>query len=223
MTQFLSSQIPVSIINIEQLSVWCVEILKKLYSAHEYLFWLTEDGDQVIEKVIQSGVYRSPATKNSSEYFYTSGVSLKLSNNRHFGVPWDYVIELGQLPIPKDMKNTSNSLVKTTKQMTQFLSNQIPATITTVEQLAVWCMEILQYLYPNDLTIEFLDEAGEPIDRRSVEAGIFFYTAPFPPEWRHSSRFTIAVSDNYKKTGHIWDHVDILGNLPIPAEMKKAV
>ena len=107
--------------------------------------------------------------------------------------------------------------------MTQFLSTQIPATITTIEQLTVWCMEILQHLYPNELAIEFLDEAGEPVDRRSVEAGIFFYTAPFPPEWRHSSRFTIAVSNQHQVSGHVWDHADILGNLPIPAGMKKAV
>lgn len=106
--------------------------------------------------------------------------------------------------------------------MTQFLPSQIPAEITTVEQLAVWCMEILQYLYPNELVIEFLDEAGEPIDRRAVEAGLFFYTAPFPPVWRHTSRFTIPVS-NHQVSGHIWDHADILGNLPIPAGMKKAV
>lgn len=105
--------------------------------------------------------------------------------------------------------------------MTQFLPTQIPETITTVEQLVVWGMEILQYNYPNELAIEFLDEAGEPIDRRVVEAGIFFYTAPFPPEYRHSSRLTVPVNKDFKTTGHTWDHVEPIGNLPIPVGMKK--
>lgn len=107
--------------------------------------------------------------------------------------------------------------------MTKFLPADIPASITTVEQLAVWCAEVLQNLYPNTLVIEFLDEAGEPIDRRAIEAGLFFYTAAFPPEWRHSSRLSVTVAKDFQATGRIWDHVGILGDSPIPTGMRRVV
>lgn len=103
--------------------------------------------------------------------------------------------------------------------MTAFTATQIPVTIRSVEQLVVWGMEILQHNYPSLEVVEFLDDNGDPVSRRAVESNKFFYTAPNPAQWRHSSRLSVPVSNQHQVSGHIWNHVKEFGDLPIPAGM----
>lgn len=106
------------------------------------------------------------------------------------------------------------------KTMTAFAKTDIPATIDTLEKLTVWCAETLQYLYPNLVTIEALDEDGNPINSRVAESSKFFLTAPTTPEWRHLSRFSIPLSNAHQVSGKIWEHAGNLGTSAIPTGMK---
>lgn len=106
--------------------------------------------------------------------------------------------------------------------MTQFLPSYIPAEITTVEQLAVWCSEILVYLYPDKSVVQTLDQDGEEISSRQVEGNKFYYTAPATPEWRYVSQASIDLSPNHHVYGRIWEHAQPLGNDAIPAQMRRA-
>lgn len=99
-------------------------------------------------------------------------------------------------------------------------TTDIPSNIQTVEALTVWCMEVLQNAYPEAETIEFLDENGDPLPRRTVEANKFFYTAVTPGVWRHSSRVSIEIDKAHQVSGHVWDHAKPIGNAAIPAGMK---
>lgn len=106
--------------------------------------------------------------------------------------------------------------------MTAFLPANIPGSIQTIEQLTVWCTEILQVNFPNSECIEFLDEDGDPLPRRIVESNTFFYTAPNPAEFRHSARISLKVRPEWKTTGRVYDHIEPIGSTPIPAGMKAA-
>lgn len=106
--------------------------------------------------------------------------------------------------------------------MTQFLPSYIPQEITTVEQLAIWCSEILVYLYPDRSVIQTLDNDGEEISSRQVEANKFYYTAPETPEWRYVAQSSIKISQNHHVYGRIWEHAQPIGNDVIPAQMRRA-
>lgn len=105
--------------------------------------------------------------------------------------------------------------------MTRFLRTDIPETIVDVEQLIVWGMKILQYNYPETTYTEFVDDDGEPLPRRAVEANEFFYTAVKPGQWRHSARISLELAPEHNVSGKIWDHVQPLGQKAIPAGMKQ--
>lgn len=103
--------------------------------------------------------------------------------------------------------------------MTAFTPADLPPTINSVEKLAVWAAEVLQNLYPNLTTVEFLNESGTPQNSRVVESCKFFLTAPNPPEWRHLSRFSFRLSPNHQVEGKIWEHIQDLGTSAIPTGM----
>lgn len=106
--------------------------------------------------------------------------------------------------------------------MTQFLTSYIPQEITTVEQLAVWCSEILVYLYPNRSVVQTLDQNGEEISSRQVEGNKFYYTVPATPEWRYVAQASIKLSPNHHVYGRIWEHAQAIGSDTIPAQMRRA-
>lgn len=105
--------------------------------------------------------------------------------------------------------------------MTQFLPSYIPAEITTIEQLRVWCDEILVYLYPDKTVVETLDNEGNEIKSRVIEANRFHYTAPVPSEWRYVTRSSIKLSANHHVYGRVWEHAQIVGDQAVPAQMRK--
>lgn len=106
--------------------------------------------------------------------------------------------------------------------MTLFLRAQIPDEIQTIEQLSVWCSEILSNLYPNLICVEQISaETGEDIKARRIEANKFYYTAPEIPTWRYLTRTQLDISPDHQRYGKIWQHALDFGNLAIPSEMRK--
>jgi len=105
--------------------------------------------------------------------------------------------------------------------MTRFLTTDIPQQIQTIEQLVVWCAEILQNQFPNVTCVETLDQDGNDIKVRRVEGNKFFYTAPQVPTWRYLTRIEVDLNADHQVYGRIWDHAVSLGDTPIPQGMKR--
>lgn len=109
--------------------------------------------------------------------------------------------------------------------MTTLKKEWIPNNIDSVEKLWVWCAEILQYRYPNTLYTDSLDQNGEDLKLRVIEANNFFLTAPTIPEYRYLSRSAIKISPDHKLYGHIWEHAisfdDAANPQSVPAEMRQ--
>lgn len=105
--------------------------------------------------------------------------------------------------------------------MTRFLKSEIPESIQTIEQLAIWCAEILQHINPNLTCVETLDQNGNEIKVRRIEANKFYYTAPQIPTWRYLTRIEVDIRANHQVFGRIWDHAIDMSDLPIPQGMKQ--
>ena len=106
--------------------------------------------------------------------------------------------------------------------MTNFLKTEIPDEIQTIEQLSVWCTEILQYLYPDMQVPDGFNEDGTISKARVIESNKFFFTVTDAGVWRHAARHFLELNKNHLSGGRIWQHVRSLGDEPIPAGMKKA-
>lgn len=110
--------------------------------------------------------------------------------------------------------------------MTKLEKAWIPNNIDSIEKLWVWCAEILQYRYPNKLYVDSLDQNGENLQLRVIEANNFFLTAPAIPEYRYLSRSAIKISPDYKLYGKVWEHAiqfdDAASPQSVPAEMRQA-
>jgi len=104
--------------------------------------------------------------------------------------------------------------------MTPLTKEDIPATVNSVEKLAVWCAEVLQNLYPDVKYNEFTDDDDNPVSRRCIEANKFFYIAIDPGQWRHSSRLSVRLSNQHQIRGKIWEHALSLGETEIPSGMR---
>lgn len=98
--------------------------------------------------------------------------------------------------------------------MSAFNPNQLPANITTIEQLHVWTATVLHDLYPNITAIEDVGVAT-----RVIQNSPFFVEATNPVTWRLITRTSMPLNTNWRrsKTG-IWLHATELGTLPIPTE-----
>ncbi len=99
--------------------------------------------------------------------------------------------------------------------MTAFSSADLPASVNSVEKLALWAATVLQHLNPS-LTI--IEESGKA--ELAAQSGPFFIAAANPPEWRVISRSSIAVAPTWQRTGKIWQHAIDLSTTAIPAEFK---
>lgn len=99
--------------------------------------------------------------------------------------------------------------------MTGFSTADLPASVNTVEKLAVWAMTVLQNLNPDLTTIE---ETGRA--ELQIQSAPFFIAAISPPEWRLISRSSIRINSDWQKTGKIWNHAMDISTKPTPAEFK---
>lgn len=100
--------------------------------------------------------------------------------------------------------------------MVAFTRTDIPASVDTVEKLAVWVETLLNNLFPNDTAVESVGTA-----ERICQAAPFYFTASNPPTWRYVSRHSIVLSPNFQKTGKVWEHAQAISTSAIiPAEFK---
>lgn len=99
--------------------------------------------------------------------------------------------------------------------MTAFTRTDIPATIDTVEKLAVWVDTLLNHLNPNETAIE-----ATGVAERICQSAPYFITATNPPVWKNIARTSIVLSPNFQKTGKLWEHAQAISTTAIPVEFK---
>lgn len=99
--------------------------------------------------------------------------------------------------------------------MTAFTTSDLPASINTVEKLAVWASMVLTHLNPSITTIEATGNA-----QRVATSAPFEITAVDPLEWRNIARLSIKLHPNWIRQGKRWEHAQDLGSASIPAEFK---
>ena len=100
--------------------------------------------------------------------------------------------------------------------MTTFQSTDLPASVNTVEKLAVWAATVLNHLYPETTAIEATGD-GE----RVAQASPFEVTAVEPTQWRHIARTSIPLNRNWQRgASKLWANAEDLGSSSIPTEFK---
>lgn len=98
--------------------------------------------------------------------------------------------------------------------------SNLPSSITTVEALAVWALTVLNNSYPDLKVVEAIDDEGQDVEVRAVEANTFYITASETPTWRYLARLSVPLRKEFQQSGKIWEHVRILGDDAIPPAMK---
>lgn len=99
--------------------------------------------------------------------------------------------------------------------MTTFAVTDIPATINSVEKLAVWANQVLNHLYPS---VTFEENAGQSI--RAAQCSPYEVAITSPPEYRFYGRLTFKLNRNWQQTGKLWEHALDLGSLGVPPAMR---
>lgn len=105
--------------------------------------------------------------------------------------------------------------------MTAFAAADIPASVDTVEKLAVWVGNLLNYLNPAVSTIEGTSEA----DLESVRAAQFFpyliKQSATEQNWQIVTRQSIMINSDWQ-TGEnkIWTYANEISSVAIPSAFK---
>lgn len=99
--------------------------------------------------------------------------------------------------------------------MTLFTPTDIPAAVNSLEKLEVWCMTILNDLYPTLTTVESTGNAD-----RVAQSAPFYVAASDPPTWRVISRSSIPLQGTWRRQGKLWLSANDLGSAAIPTEYK---
>lgn len=100
--------------------------------------------------------------------------------------------------------------------MTAFQTTDLPASINTVEKLAVWAGTVLNHLYPNVTAIE-----ATGLAERVAQSGPFEVTAVDPPQYRNIVRLSIPVNRNWQRgASKLWANAEDIGTAAIPTEFK---
>lgn len=100
--------------------------------------------------------------------------------------------------------------------MVAFTTSDLPASINSVEKLAVWATTVLQHLHP---TLTVIEATG--VAERAATAAPFYITAADPQAWRYISRTSIRLNSNWQRgVGKIWTHAEDLSGAAIPTEFK---
>ncbi len=98
--------------------------------------------------------------------------------------------------------------------MTAFNPSQIPAGISTLEQLHVWSGTILNDLYPTLTAIEDTNIAS-----RVAQSSPFFVDATTPVTWRVISRTSLPLNVNWRRAkSGLWLSVQEIGTIVIPSD-----
>lgn len=99
--------------------------------------------------------------------------------------------------------------------MTSFNTSQLPASIDTVEKLAVWASVTLNYLYFD----EFVTESRNS-NVRVAQSAPFNITATDPIQWRQISRQSIELNPDWVSSGKLWEFAKPIGNSTIPSDFQ---
>lgn len=100
--------------------------------------------------------------------------------------------------------------------MTAFQTTDIPASVNTLEKLAVWASTTLNHLYPQVTAME-----ASGLAERVAQSSPFEVTAVDPSQWRNISRLSIPLNRNWQRgSSKIWANAEALGSAAIPTEFK---
>jgi hypothetical protein len=92
----------------------------------------------------------------------------------------------------------------------------LPSSINTVEKLYAWAAELLTFLYPGATAVESSGSSA-----LATTCAPFYITAdPQGARWRHISRASFVLDNNWQKGGKMYTYVQDLGTASIPAEFK---
>jgi hypothetical protein len=105
--------------------------------------------------------------------------------------------------------------------MTAFTRTDIPASIDTVEKLAVWVADLLAYLNPKVTAIEGTKDADAVTVRVSQFSPYFISAVADDYHWRSVARQSIRLNSNWQAGGtKIWTHALELSTTSIPSDFK---
>ncbi len=105
--------------------------------------------------------------------------------------------------------------------MTAFTSADIPASVDTVEKLAVWLGNLLNYLNPAASAVEGTSE-NDLVNVRSAQFFPYLIKkSSTEQDWQIVTRQSIAIDPNWQ-TGEskIWSYAQEISTLAIPASFK---
>jgi hypothetical protein len=101
--------------------------------------------------------------------------------------------------------------------MTSFTRTDIPASITTVEQLGVWVLTVLSSIN----TETSVEEVKGQLSYVSTSASFFLPDAPAGERFRHIGRLSIKLNKDYRtEEKKIWEYALEFSTATIPSSMK---
>ena len=101
--------------------------------------------------------------------------------------------------------------------MTAFSPADIPSSVNTVEELAIWALTILNELYPAVTVTEVAGRAN-----RSAECAPFYLDAASPQGWYMIGRCVLPMPANWRQGSKPWASVNEIGTTAIPGGYKVA-
>jgi hypothetical protein len=101
--------------------------------------------------------------------------------------------------------------------MVAFSVSDLPASVNTVEALAVWASTVLNNLHFQ----QEIQEAPGIIEKVAVSQ-CFPIQVNGAYEWRHVGRVSVKINSNFQYSGKLWNHVVPLSNASIPQDFKAA-
>lgn len=100
--------------------------------------------------------------------------------------------------------------------MTAFNPSDIPPSVTTLEQLAVWSIDTLNHLYPT--TYALVEGRTQDLAIASAVVGNTpSNDSPTPYLYLFSFRGLLPLTSDYRLYGNNWEGAISLGNSVIPA------
>jgi hypothetical protein len=108
--------------------------------------------------------------------------------------------------------------------MTAFTRTDIPASIDTVEKLAVWVADLLAYLNPKVTAIEGTKDADAVTVRVSQFSPYFISAVADDYHWRCVARQSIRLNSNWQAGGtKIWTHALELSTTVDPSILRASM
>lgn len=99
--------------------------------------------------------------------------------------------------------------------MTAFVTSDLPATIDSLEKLAVWVGVCLNNLNPDLTAIE-----APNISELVATAHPYAVTASGVFEWRMITRQSIKLNSNWQRAGKIWIHAQPISTTALPPDFR---